>query len=67
LHTSTRNNQTYASKRYKLTIVIVDRTVITERDGKRTVQTHAANKVIFLETQKVGRLVYGILAERTIR
>jgi hypothetical protein len=23
-----------ASKRYKLTIVIVDRTVITERDGK---------------------------------
>jgi hypothetical protein len=53
-------------KRYKLTIVIVDRTVITERDGTRTVQTPwAANKVIFLETQKVGRLVYGILAEET--
>lgn len=53
-------------KQYKLTIVIVDRTVITERDGKRTVQTPwAANKVIFLETQKVGRLVYGILAEET--
>jgi hypothetical protein len=53
-------------KRYKLTIVIVDRTVITERDGIRTVQTPwAENKVIFLETQKVGRLVYGILAEET--
>jgi len=57
---------TMLQKRYKLTIVIVDRTVITERDGKRTVQTPwAANKVIFLETQKVGRLVYGILAEET--
>jgi hypothetical protein len=53
-------------KRYKLTIVIVDRTVITERDGIRTVQTPwAENKVVFLETQKVGRLVYGILAEET--
>jgi len=51
-------------KRYKLTIVIVDRTVITERDGVRTVQIPwAENKVVFLETQKVGRLVYGILAE----
>jgi hypothetical protein len=53
-------------KQYKLTIVIVDRTVITERDGTRTVQTPwAENKVVFLETQKVGRLVYGILAEET--
>jgi len=53
-------------KRYKLTIVIVDRTVITERDGIRTVQTPwAESKVVFLETQKVGRLVYGILAEET--
>lgn len=53
-------------KRYKLQIVIVDRTIITERDGTRTVQTPwAEGKVIFLETQKVGRLVYGILAEET--
>lgn len=53
-------------KRYKLTIIIVDRTIITERDGVRTVQTPwAENKVVFLETQKVGRLVYGILAEET--
>jgi len=54
------------SKRYKLTITIVDRTVITERNGTRTVQTPwAANKVIFLETLKVGRLIYGVLAEET--
>lgn len=53
-------------KRHKLTIVIVDRTIITERDGKRTVQTPwEENMVVFLETQKVGRLVYGILAEET--
>lgn len=53
-------------KRYKLTITIVDRTVITERDGVRTVQTPwAENKVVFLETLKVGRLIYGILAEET--
>lgn len=53
-------------KRYKLTIIIVDRTVITERDGVRTVQVPwAENKVVFLETQKVGRVVYGILAEET--
>jgi hypothetical protein len=53
-------------KRYKLSIEIVDRTVITERDGIRTVKTPwADNKVVFLETQKVGRLIYGILAEET--
>lgn len=53
-------------KRYKLQITIIDRTVITERDGTRTVQTPwAENKVVFLETLKVGRLVYGILAEET--
>jgi hypothetical protein len=53
-------------KRYKLTIVIVDRTVVTERDGVRTIQTPwAANKIVFLESTKVGKLVYGILAEET--
>jgi hypothetical protein len=57
---------TMLQKRYKLQIIIVDRTIITERDGVRTVQTPwAENKVVFLETQKVGRLVYGILAEET--
>lgn len=53
-------------KRYKLTIIIVDRTVVTERDGVRTIQTPwAANKIVFLESTKVGKLVYGILAEET--
>jgi hypothetical protein len=53
-------------KRYKLTIIIVDRTVVTERDGIRTVQTPwAANKIVFLPSTKVGKLVYGILAEET--
>ncbi len=53
-------------KRYKLTIIVVDRSVVTERDGVRTVQTPwAANKIVFLESTKVGKLVYGILAEET--
>lgn len=53
-------------KRYRLTIIIVDRTVVTERDGVRTVQSPwAANKIVFLESTKVGKLVYGILAEET--
>jgi len=53
-------------KRYKLTIEIVDRTIVTERDGTRTVQTPwAANRIVFLQSRKVGKLVYGILAEET--
>ncbi|URM37143.1 major capsid protein [Flavobacterium anhuiense] len=53
-------------KRYKVQISIVDRTIITERDGKREVKTPwATNTIIFLETPKVGRLMYGILAEET--
>ncbi|MBP1222657.1 major capsid protein [Flavobacterium sp. 1355] len=53
-------------KRYKIQINIVDRTIIVERDGKREVKTPwEANKVVFLETSKVGRLMYGILAEET--
>jgi hypothetical protein len=53
-------------KRYKLTIQIIDRTVVTERDGKRTTQTPwGASKVVFLQNLKVGKLVYGILAEET--
>lgn len=52
--------------KFKLQAVVVDRTVITERDGKRTVQTPwEANNVIFLDNMNVGRLMYGILAEET--
>ncbi|MBS3993120.1 MAG: major capsid protein [Bacteroidetes bacterium] len=57
---------TMLQKRYKLSIIIVDRTVVTERDGVRTIQTPwAANTVVFLQNTKVGKLVYGILAEET--
>ena len=57
---------TMLQKRYKLTIVIVDRVVVTERDGVRTNRTPwAANKIVFLENIKVGKLVYGILAEES--
>lgn len=53
-------------RRYGLTIIIIDRTVTVERDGVRTTLTPwEANKVIFLESLNVGKLVYGILAEET--
>lgn len=47
-------------------IIIVDRTVTSERDGVRTVHTPwAANKVVFTTSAQVGKLWYGILAEET--
>lgn len=53
-------------RKFGLTIVIVDRTVTTERDGVRTVHTPwATDNVIFLTSTKVGKLAYGILAEET--
>lgn len=53
-------------RRYKLTIVIVDRTVTIEKNGKKTVLTPwDAGKVIFLESPRVGKLMYGILAEES--
>lgn len=53
-------------RKFGLTIIVVDRTVTTERDGVKTVHTPwEANKVVFLTSNKVGKLVYGILAEET--
>jgi Phage major capsid protein E len=53
-------------RKFGLTIVIVDRTVTTERDGVRTVHTPwATDNLIFLTSPKVGKLAYGILAEET--
>jgi hypothetical protein len=53
-------------RKFGLEIVIVDRTVITERDGVRTVNTPwAVDNVIFLTSMNVGELTYGILAEET--
>lgn len=57
---------TLMQRKFGLTIVIVDRTVTTERDGKRTVNTPwAVDNVIFLTSMNVGTLEYGILAEET--
>ena len=54
------------ARKFGLTLVIVDRTVTTERDGVRTVNTPwATDNVIFLTSNKVGKLAYGILAEET--
>lgn len=53
-------------RKFGLTIVVVDRTVTTERDGVRTIHTPwATDNVIFLTSPKVGKLAYGILAEET--
>lgn len=53
-------------RKFGLTIIIVDRTVTTERDGVRTVNTPwAVDNVLFLTSTNVGKLAYGILAEET--
>jgi hypothetical protein len=53
-------------RKFGLTIVVIDRTVTTERDGVRTVHTPwATDNLIFLTSPKVGKLAYGILAEET--
>jgi uncharacterized lipoprotein YehR (DUF1307 family) len=53
-------------RKFGLTIIVVDRTVTTEKDGVRTVHTPwATDNVIFLTSPKVGKLAYGILAEET--
>ncbi|OHT44428.1 hypothetical protein B0A71_12920 [Flavobacterium tructae] len=53
-------------RKFKLSIIVVDRTVTTERDGIRTIHTPwAVDNVIFLTSNKVGKLAYGILAEET--
>ena len=53
-------------RKFGLTIVVIDRTVTTERDGVRTVHTPwTTDNVIFLTSPKVGKLAYGILAEET--
>lgn len=58
----------FFKKKFKLTLIIVDRTVITEKNGIRTNQTPWESGIVtFLPNKKAGRLVYGILAEDTRR
>lgn len=57
---------TLMQRKFGLTIIVVDRTVTTERDGVRTINTPwEVDNVIFLTSNKVGKLQYGILAEET--
>jgi hypothetical protein len=54
------------NSQFKVQIQIQDRMVTTEKNGVRTsVATWTPNKVIFLKSSKVGRLVWGKLAEAT--
>lgn len=58
----------FFKKKFGLKLIVVDRQVTTEKNGKRTVHTPwAAGIVTFLPSENVGRLVYGILAEDTRR
>jgi hypothetical protein len=53
------------SANYHIKINVVDRSVRYEKNGQQTsVNPFASNTVIFLPSEKVGRLVYGILAEK---
>lgn len=50
--------------KFGMTVQIVDRTVMLERDGVRTpYKPWADNKVVFTSSTEVGSLTYGILAE----
>lgn len=53
----------YLSDEYQVTITIVDRSVIAERDGKdTTINCWTENAVVFTPSMNVGDLVYGQLA-----
>lgn len=53
-------------RKFGLSIIVVDRTVTTERDGVRTIHTPwATDNIVFLTSLNVGKLAYGILAEET--
>lgn len=56
----------FISLNFKLNVITVDRTVISEKNGIRTTLTPWESGIItFLQSEKVGRLVYGTLAEET--
>ena len=50
---------------YKVKFLVIDRSIRVEKDGvQRPVKPFAVNTLVFLTTEKVGSLVYGILAEK---
>lgn len=54
----------FFKRKFKLNLIVVDRTITTEKNGVEFIHTPwEAGMVTFLPSEKVGRLVYGILAE----
>lgn len=54
----------FFKRKFKLNLIVVDRTITTEKNGVEFVHTPwEAGMVTFLPSENVGRLVYGILAE----
>lgn len=52
------------TRRFGMTIEIIERTVVTEKNGIRTIHTPwSEGKVIFLTSDTVGDLVYSFIAE----
>ncbi len=61
------NKAFMGDSRYKFTIKVIDRTVVKEKDGKRSVITPwEAGKVIFTTTKKVGVLAWTETAEQEL-
>ena len=59
-------DEAFADDNNGITFLKIDRTVISEKNGKRIpYKPWNANKLIFLTTQEVGALVWGTLAEVT--
>ena len=59
-------DEAFADDNNGITFLKIDRTVISEKNGKRTpYKPWNANKLVFLTTQEVGALVWGTLAEAT--
>ena len=59
-------DEAFADDNNGIKFLKVDRTVISEKNGKRKpYKPWNANKIIFLTTEEVGALVWGTLAEKT--
>lgn len=64
--TATLFDEAFADDNNGITFLKIDRTVISEKNGKRIpYKPWNSNKLIFLTTQEVGALVWGTLAEVT--
>lgn len=59
-------NDAFADDNGGVKFLVIDRTVIEERDGKRTARKpFNANKMVFLVSEQVGALVWGNCVEKT--